>query len=365
MPEFAGGEYFGVSGQLGHISELAAIQRALREVSEASLTPWFPWVANRFWSICSQVEGSSTFCRTTNAQREAASSSCNRSAGWDSSMEEAIELSFAGKVVPLASRCTVHCKSDITHKLNRHEASAAGHSAHAPRQHGQQSRRSSRKRTAHSAACAADRRSDAQRGTGRGVAREASRRQSSSCCQRARGLKRGAVHCSHATDRSTNLRRFRIQPELSSLPPLHRYADRVQVIAAPPPAGPTRRSAGPGRGCRLDDHQGGAARSDRRARLWPRITRAPTAIRWQRLESASAALHRQVGNRPVGSRRAQPVRPGNWSAPTWALSSLQRDLRPRRRRDALRRRTSTRSSRSAARTPSTSTCAMACRSTTR
>ncbi|MEK7221696.1 MAG: BadF/BadG/BcrA/BcrD ATPase family protein, partial [Nitrospirota bacterium] len=37
-------------------------------------------------------------------------------------MDEAIRLSFSGKVVPLASRCSVHCKSDITHKLNRNEA---------------------------------------------------------------------------------------------------------------------------------------------------------------------------------------------------------------------------------------------------
>lgn len=39
-------------------------------------------------------------------------------------MEEAIQRSFSGKVVPLASRCSVHCKSDITHKLNRNEATA-------------------------------------------------------------------------------------------------------------------------------------------------------------------------------------------------------------------------------------------------
>ena len=38
-------------------------------------------------------------------------------------IEEAIERSFSGKVVPLAGRCSVHCKSDITHKLNRNEAS--------------------------------------------------------------------------------------------------------------------------------------------------------------------------------------------------------------------------------------------------
>jgi predicted CoA-substrate-specific enzyme activase len=37
-------------------------------------------------------------------------------------LEEAIRRSFKGKVVPLAARCSVHCKSDITHKLNRQEA---------------------------------------------------------------------------------------------------------------------------------------------------------------------------------------------------------------------------------------------------
>src|ERR1035437_3945016 len=38
------------------------------------------------------------------------------------SLEEAIARSFEGNVVPLAARCSVHCKSDITHKLNRKEA---------------------------------------------------------------------------------------------------------------------------------------------------------------------------------------------------------------------------------------------------
>ena len=31
-PKFSDAEYFGVSGQLGHVSEVAAVQRALREV---------------------------------------------------------------------------------------------------------------------------------------------------------------------------------------------------------------------------------------------------------------------------------------------------------------------------------------------
>jgi activator of 2-hydroxyglutaryl-CoA dehydratase len=31
---------------------------------------------------------------------------------------------FRRQVVPLAARCSVHCKSDITHKLNHNEATA-------------------------------------------------------------------------------------------------------------------------------------------------------------------------------------------------------------------------------------------------
>jgi activator of 2-hydroxyglutaryl-CoA dehydratase len=49
-------------------------------------------------------------------------------------VDEAIPLSFGGKVVPLASRCSVHCKSDVTHKL-RHEATPADILRNAPLQH--------------------------------------------------------------------------------------------------------------------------------------------------------------------------------------------------------------------------------------
>jgi predicted CoA-substrate-specific enzyme activase len=38
------------------------------------------------------------------------------------SLEEAIKLAHKGKKTELASRCSVHCKSDITHKLNRGES---------------------------------------------------------------------------------------------------------------------------------------------------------------------------------------------------------------------------------------------------
>ena len=122
--EYAGADYFGVSGHLGHISEAAAIQRALRELGKLISTRWFPSAASRSWFTSLPTAGSPTSCRTTNAPPAAASSSCSRSAGWGWASRKRSDRSFDGKVVPLASRCSVHCKSDITHKLNRNEASS-------------------------------------------------------------------------------------------------------------------------------------------------------------------------------------------------------------------------------------------------
>jgi len=120
-PEFADAEYFGVSGQLGHISEVAAVQRALREVD------------GRFDAVASL--GGESFLvyllmdgRITNVVSH---NKCAAGSGeffvqqigrMGLDIDEAIRRSFSGKVVPLASRCSVHCKSDITHKLNRNEA---------------------------------------------------------------------------------------------------------------------------------------------------------------------------------------------------------------------------------------------------
>jgi predicted CoA-substrate-specific enzyme activase len=120
-PEFAGAEYFGVSGHLGHISEVAAIQRALRELP------------GHFDAVVS-LGGESFLVYLLAAGRIANVLSHNKCAAGSGEffvqqigrmglgLEEAIRRSFEGKVVPLASRCSVHCKSDITHKLNRQEA---------------------------------------------------------------------------------------------------------------------------------------------------------------------------------------------------------------------------------------------------
>jgi len=119
--EFAGAEYFGVSGHQGHLSEVAATQRALREL------------AGGFDAVVS-LGGESFLVYLLTAGRITNVLSHNQCAAGSGEffvqqigrmglgLEEAIRRSFQGKVVPLAARCSVHCKSDITHKLNRQEA---------------------------------------------------------------------------------------------------------------------------------------------------------------------------------------------------------------------------------------------------
>ncbi len=128
QPEFADAESFGVSGHLGHISEFAAIQRALREVRARE--------PGEFDAVAS-LGGESFLVYTLAAGKVTNVLSHNKCAAGSGEflvqlvgrmgldLDAAIQLSSSGKVVPLASRCTVHCKSDITHKLNRHEATPA------------------------------------------------------------------------------------------------------------------------------------------------------------------------------------------------------------------------------------------------
>jgi len=122
-PEFADAVAIGVSGHLGHIPEVTAIQRALRET------------AGGFDAVVS-LGGESFLVYILADGRIAHVLSHNKCAAGSGEffvqqigrmglgLEEAIRRSSLGHVVPLASRCSVHCKSDITHKLNRQEASA-------------------------------------------------------------------------------------------------------------------------------------------------------------------------------------------------------------------------------------------------
>jgi predicted CoA-substrate-specific enzyme activase len=119
--EFRGATHVGVSGYLGHISEVAAIQRALDELD------------GDFDAVASL--GSESFLvYMLDGRRVLTVLSHNKCAAGSGEflvqqigrlglqLSEACRRSFGGKVVPLASRCSVHCKSDITHKLNRQEA---------------------------------------------------------------------------------------------------------------------------------------------------------------------------------------------------------------------------------------------------
>ena len=127
-PEFEDAEYFGVSGHLGHISEFAAIQRALGEARKCG--------EGEFDAVAS-LGGESFLVYTLAGGRVTNVLSHNKCAAGSGEffvqligrmgldIDTAIGLSSSGSVVPLASRCTVHCKSDVTHKLNRHEATPA------------------------------------------------------------------------------------------------------------------------------------------------------------------------------------------------------------------------------------------------
>ena len=122
--EFSDAEYFGVSGHGGHLSEAGAIARALRE-----------WPGP--WDAVASLGGESFLVYLVADGRISNVLSHNKCAAGSGEffvqqigrmglgLEEAIRQSFDGQVVPLASRCSVHCKSDITHKLNHHEATPA------------------------------------------------------------------------------------------------------------------------------------------------------------------------------------------------------------------------------------------------
>ena len=119
--EFSNAGYFGVSGSRGHITEVAAIERALIETRGE-----FDAVASlggESFLVYLLSDGNITNVLSHN--KCAAGSGeflVQQIARMRLGIEEAIECSFLGKVVPLAGRCSVHCKSDITHKLNRNEA---------------------------------------------------------------------------------------------------------------------------------------------------------------------------------------------------------------------------------------------------
>jgi predicted CoA-substrate-specific enzyme activase len=296
-PGFADAEAFGVCGHLGHIPEVAAIQRALKETS------------GRFDAVIS-LGGESFLVYILAEGRIAHVLSHNKCAAGSGeffvqqigrmglTLDEAIRRSFGGTVVPLASRCSVHCKSDITHKLNRNEAAPADilrtlHDSMANKVVSlmEKAQRPLRRvlliggMTRNAAMLAALR--EKQPGAEFVVLPESPWFEAWGCALLTRDEPR------HRRPQLAGM------PALESLPPLNRYAGRVQVIAAPQRQTPSDGPLVLG----LD-----AGSTTTKAVLIDPSTKGVVASHYLRtrgdpLAAARECLHAlatQVGDRPVG-----------------------------------------------------------------
>jgi len=295
--EFADAESFGVSGHLGHIPEVAAISRALREPEgefDAVVS-----LGGESFLVYLLEEGRITSVLSDNKCAAGSGEFFVQQIGrMGLGMDAAIRLSFAGKVVPLASRCSVHCKSDITHKLNRKEAAPEDilHTLHDG--------------MADKVVALLEKGSRALR-----------------CVLLIGGVTRNAALVTALREKLPSTRfvvlpespwfeawgsallardeplyrspKITPQPETGSLPPLGRYADRVEVIAALP------RQAPPGGPMVLGVDAGSTTT---KAILIDPSTRRLVAAHYARTRSDPVtavreclrALVDQVGNRPVG-----------------------------------------------------------------
>ncbi len=232
-PDFAGGQYFGVSGQLGHTSEAAAIQRALRELPgsfDAIVS-----LGGEAFLVYILAHGRITNVVSHNKCAAGSGEFFVQQIGrMGLGIEEAIRRSFEGNVVPLAARCSVHCKSDITHKLNRNEATP------------EDILRTLHDSMANKVVALLEK---GQRDLGRvlligGVTRNAAmlaalqeKLPGTDFVVLAESPWFEAWGCALLT-RDNPLRTapaFSAQPNLGRLPPLNLYTDRVRLIEAPPP----------------------------------------------------------------------------------------------------------------------------------
>ncbi len=114
--------YYGVSGSFGDISEIVAVERALNSFDEK-----FDVVLSLGGeALILYVLGEDGHIANVMSHDKCAAGSgeffIQQIDRLGLTLPEAIALALKGKKTELASRCSVHCKSDITHKLNRGEA---------------------------------------------------------------------------------------------------------------------------------------------------------------------------------------------------------------------------------------------------
>lgn len=114
--------YFGISGSFGDCSETVAVERGLKAYEEK-----FDLVLSLGGEaiVLYVLDEAGHIANVLSHDKCAAGSGeffIQQIDRLDLSLPEAISLAQKGKRIELASRCSVHCKSDITHKLNRGEA---------------------------------------------------------------------------------------------------------------------------------------------------------------------------------------------------------------------------------------------------
>ncbi|MHA1854805.1 MAG: acyl-CoA dehydratase activase [Promethearchaeota archaeon] len=115
--------YYGISGTFGNISEISAIERGLASIEEK-------------YDVVLSLGGEAFILYVLDSKGHITNilsqDKCAAGSGeffmqqierLNLPLNKAIDLAEKGKDIQIASRCSVHCKSDITHKLNKGEAS--------------------------------------------------------------------------------------------------------------------------------------------------------------------------------------------------------------------------------------------------
>jgi predicted CoA-substrate-specific enzyme activase len=115
--------FYGVSGTFGDIAEINSIERALSSIEEK-------------YDVILSLGGEAFILFVLDSKGHIlnilSQDKCAAGSGeffkqqierLNLPLDEAINLAEKGKEIQIASRCSVHCKSDITHKLNKGEAS--------------------------------------------------------------------------------------------------------------------------------------------------------------------------------------------------------------------------------------------------
>ncbi|MHA2358434.1 MAG: acyl-CoA dehydratase activase, partial [Candidatus Heimdallarchaeaceae archaeon] len=115
--------FYGISGSFGDISEIVAVEKGISSYEEK-----FDVILSLGGEaiVLYVLDDEGHIVNVLSHDKCAAGSGeffIQQIERLDVSLPEAIELAQIGKKTDLAYRCSVHCKSDITHKLNRGESS--------------------------------------------------------------------------------------------------------------------------------------------------------------------------------------------------------------------------------------------------